>query len=71
MPLARQLVYFAVLLVMITSEAEAIAKHQTTDQRQARKSQVSQKQTIEQELLETQPGQHVIFVNYAGLPSPP
>jgi hypothetical protein len=60
----------AVLLVMITSEAEAIAKHQTTDQLQARNSQVSQKQNIEQELLETQPGQHVVFVNYAGLPSP-
>jgi len=57
----------AVFLVTISSEAEAIATHRTTDQIQARNAQ---KESIEQELLKKQPGQHVIFVSYAGLPSP-
>jgi hypothetical protein len=60
----------AVLLVMIASEAEAIATHQTTDQIQARNAQIAQKEIIERELLKNQPGRHVIFVNYVGLPSP-
>jgi hypothetical protein len=55
---------------MIASEAEAIAAHQMTDQIQARNTQIAQKQSIEQELLKKQPGQHVILVSYAGLPSP-
>jgi hypothetical protein len=60
----------AVLLVMITSEAEAIATHRTADQIHARIAQVAQKESIERELLEKLPGQHVIFVSYTGLPSP-
>jgi len=60
----------AVFVVMIASEAEAIAAHQMTDQIQARNTQIAQKQSIEQELLKKQPGQHVILVSYAGLPSP-
>ncbi len=60
----------AAFLVMIASEAEATAKHWTADQIQARNVQNAQKENIEQELLKRQSGQHVIFVNYAGLPSP-
>jgi hypothetical protein len=60
----------AVFLVTITSEAEAIAAHRTTDQTQATNAQIAQKEYIEQELLKKQPGQHVIFVSYAGLSSP-
>ena len=52
------------------SEAEAIATQRTSDQIQARNTQITQKKSIEQELLKKQPGQHVIFVRYAGLPSP-
>jgi hypothetical protein len=59
----------AVLLVMIASEAEAIATHRTADQMLARNAQIAQKKSIEQELVKKQPGQHVIFVSYAGLPS--
>jgi hypothetical protein len=53
----------AVLLMMIASEAKAIATHQTVDQIQARSTQIGQKESIEQELLKKQPGQHVIFVS--------
>jgi hypothetical protein len=60
----------AVFLVAIASEAEAVATHRTPDQIQARSAQVAQKENIELELLKKQPGQHVIFVSYAGLPSP-
>jgi hypothetical protein len=69
----RFLVYavpVAVIVVMITSQAEAIAKHQTTDQIQAKSAQISQKESIEQALLKKHPRQHVIFVSYAGLPIP-
>jgi len=52
---------------MIASEAEAIAIHRTADQLQSRNSQ---KESIERELLEKEPGRHVIFVDYTGLPSP-
>src|SRR5438034_2157665 len=57
----------AVLLVMIASEAEAISMHRTPDQLQSRNSQ---KASIERELFEKEPGRHVIFVGYTGLPSP-
>jgi hypothetical protein len=57
-------------MVMIASEAEAIATHRTADQIEARNAQIAQKESIEQELVKKQPGQHVIFVSYAGLPSP-
>jgi hypothetical protein len=60
----------AVLLVMMTSEAEAIARRQTMDQIWSKNARVAQKASIERELLKKQPGQHVIFVSYAGLPSP-
>jgi hypothetical protein len=60
----------AVFVVTITSEAEAIAVHQTPDQIQARNGQIAQKENIEQALLKKKSGQHVIFVNYTGLPSP-
>jgi hypothetical protein len=60
----------AVLLVMIASEAEAVATNRTPDQIQARNAQNAQKETVAQELLEKMSGQHVIFVRYAGLPSP-
>jgi hypothetical protein len=60
----------AVLLVMVASEAQAIATHRTADQEQAKNAQVAQKERIEKELLKKQSGQHVIFVRYAGLPSP-
>jgi hypothetical protein len=60
----------AVFMVTIATEAEAIATHRTTDQTQAMNAQIAQKENIEQELLKKQPGQHVIFVSYAGLPSP-
>lgn len=60
----------AVFVVTITSQAEAIATHRTTDQVQAKNAQIARKENIEQALLKMQPGQHVIFVSYAGLPSP-
>jgi len=56
----------AVLLVMVASEARAIATHRTSDLVQGKNSQ---KESAEQQLLERQPGQHVIFVRYTG-PSP-
>jgi hypothetical protein len=56
----------AVLLIMVASEARAIATHRTPDQVQAKNSQ---KGSAEQSLLVTHPGQHVIFVRYTG-PSP-
>jgi hypothetical protein len=60
----------AVLLVMVASEAQAIATHRTADQEQAKNAQVAQKERIEKQLLKKRSGQHVIFVRYAGLPSP-
>lgn len=60
----------AVLLLMIASQAEAIATHRTMDQLQAKQANIAQKERIEQQLLEKFPGQHVIFVSYARLPSP-
>ena len=60
----------AVLLVMMTSEGEAIARHETADQIQSKSAQVAQKENIERKLLKNQSGQHVIFVSYARLPSP-
>jgi hypothetical protein len=60
----------AVLLVMVASEAQAIATHRTTDHEQAKNAQVAQKERIEKQLLKKRSGQHVIFVSYAGLPSP-
>jgi hypothetical protein len=55
---------------MVASEAQAIATQPTADQLQAENAQVAQKESIEQQLLKRWPGQHVIFVSYAGLPSP-
>jgi hypothetical protein len=60
----------AVLLVMVASEAQAIATHRTADQEQAKNAQVAQRERIEKQLLKKRSGQHVIFVRYAGLPSP-
>jgi hypothetical protein len=60
----------AVLLVMVASEAQAIATHRTPDQVQAENAKNAQKQSVEQELLSKGPGQHVIFVRYSGLHSP-
>ena len=60
----------AVFVLMIASEAEAIVTHGTPDQTQTANAQIAQKESIERELLKKQPGQHVIFVSYAGLPSP-
>ena len=57
----------AVLLVMVASEAQAIATHRTADQLQAKNAP---KESVEKELLEKQPGHHVIFVRYTGLRSP-
>jgi len=59
-----------VLLVMVASETQAIATHRTADQIQANNAQVTQKESIEKQLLKKAPGQHIIFVSYAGLPSP-
>jgi len=58
----------AVLVVMIASEAEAIAMHRTADQVQAKNMQ---KESVEKELLEKHPGQHVIFVRYNEVSSAP
>jgi len=55
---------------MVASEAQAIATHRTADQEQAKNAQVAQKERIEKQLLKKRSGQHVIFVRYAGLPSP-
>ena len=60
----------AIFLMTIASEAEAIATHRTADQIQARNAQIARKENTEQELLKKQPGQHIILVSYAGLPSP-
>ena len=57
----------AVLVVMVASEAQAIATHRTADQLQAKNAP---KESVERELLEKQPGRHVIFVRYTGLHSP-
>ena len=57
----------AVLVVMVASEAQAIATHRTADQLQAKNAP---KESVEKELLEKQPGHHVIFVRYTGLRSP-
>ena len=60
----------AVLLVMVASEAQAIATHRTADQVRAQNAQIAEKQSLEQELLKKRPGQQVIFVRYAALHSP-
>ena len=60
----------AVFVLMIASEAEAIVTHGTTSRTQAANAQIAQKESIEQDLLKKQSGPHVIFVSYAGLPSP-
>jgi hypothetical protein len=60
----------AVFVLMIASQAEALVTHGTPDQTQTANAQIAQKEGIEHELLKKQPGQHVIFVSYAGLPSP-
>jgi hypothetical protein len=60
----------AVFMVMIASEAEAIATHRTVDQLQAKHAQITQKESIERQVLEKHPGRHIVFVSYAGLPSP-
>jgi hypothetical protein len=57
----------AVLLVMGASEAQGIATHRPTNQLQASNAQ---KESVEQKLLETRPGQHVIFIRYSGMQSP-
>jgi len=57
----------AVLVVMVASEAQVIATHRTADQLQAKNAP---KESVEKELLEKQPGHHVIFVRYTGLRSP-
>ena len=57
----------AVLVVMVASEAQGIATHRTADQLQAKNTP---KESVEKELLEKQPGHHVIFVRYTGLRSP-
>jgi len=57
----------AVLLVMVASEAQGIATHRPTNRVQASNAQ---KESVEQKLLETRPGQHVIFVRYSGMQSP-
>jgi len=56
----------AVLVLMIATEARAIATHQTMDQLQGKNML---KGSAEQHLLEMRPGRHVIFVRYTG-PSP-
>jgi len=56
----------AVLLMMVASEARRFATHRTLEQIQTKNSQ---KENVEQGLLERQPGPHVIFVRYTG-PSP-
>ena len=57
----------AVLLVMVASEAQGISTHRPTNPLQASNAQ---KESVEQKLLETRPGQHVIFVRYSGMLSP-
>ena len=57
----------AVLLVMVASEAQGISTHRPTNPLQASNAQ---KESVEQKLLETRPGQHVIFVRYSGMQSP-
>jgi hypothetical protein len=59
-----------VLLLMVASEAQGIAMHRTADQVQAENPQNTQKESVEQELLEKWLGQHVIFVRYTGMQSP-
>ena len=56
----------AVLVLMVISQARAIARHQTPDQTQGRNTL---KETAEEQLLAMRPGHHVIFVRYTG-PSP-
>jgi len=58
---------FAVLVVMVASEAQGIATHWTADQVQAKNAQ---KQSAEQLLLERRPGRHVIFVRYTAVQTP-
>ena len=57
----------AVLLVMVASEAQGISTHRPTNPLQASNAQ---KESVEQKLLETRPGQHVIFIRYSGMQSP-
>jgi hypothetical protein len=54
----------AVLVLMVASQARAIAKHRTADQTQGRNAL---KETAEKQLLAMHPGRHVIFVRYTGL----
>ena len=56
-----------VMLVVLASEVRAIAMDRTPYPVQA---EDARKGSIERRLLGRQPGQHVIFVRYAGLPSP-
>jgi hypothetical protein len=53
----------AVVVVMVASEARAIATHRTAEQFQTKNAL---KESVERHLLETQPGYHVIFVRYTG-----
>jgi hypothetical protein len=53
----------AVLALMIASEGQAITTHRTVDQFHAKSGQ---KESVEKELLEKHPGQHVIFVRFTG-----
>jgi hypothetical protein len=57
----------AVLLVMVASEAQGISTHRPTNPLQASNAQ---KESVEQKLLETRPGQHVVFIRYSGMQSP-
>jgi hypothetical protein len=56
----------AVLVLMVATQALAIARHRTADQTQGRNTL---KETTEKQLLAMRPGHHVIFVRYTG-PSP-
>jgi hypothetical protein len=56
----------AVLALMIASEGKAIATRRMGDQFHAKSGQ---KESVEKELLEKHPGQHVIFVHFTGDPN--
>jgi hypothetical protein len=60
------LMVVAVLVLMVASQARAIATHRTADQTQGKNTL---KETAEKQLLAMHPGRHVIFVRYTG-PSP-
>src|SRR5262245_18227315 len=60
----------AVCMQMIAYMAQTIETQRSIDRLQSKHAKITQKESIEQQLLKKHPGRHVVFVSYARLPSP-